>query len=840
MRQTVLKILTCIVVFFAAIWFFSFVVDNSDTEVTAAMEEASFPVVSFESGGYTMNTLHGYAERMDSAYVRETITPLGEDRQLYVRINKYNAEVKSVSYEVRSIDSSRLIEDTQITDYQETEYYITATLSVKDLIETDEEYTMILKVTLGDGTEVYYYTRIIYGSSLHTYSKLSFVLDFHETTFDKENIESLKVYMESDSRGDNTTLARVDIHSSLDQLSWGTLAPEQVTDTEVYIREMQSQTASIELSYLVASEEGKSRTLYRVEEYFRIRYGSERCYLLDYERTMTELPDTSDLPFSDNRIALGICDGEVQLTENSSGSILAYVLSDHLYTVNISEEKYTDVFAFYDGDERTAYNAHDIKILDLDDDGNLAFMVYGYMNRGRHEGQVGVMVMYYDATLNRCEEYVFLPYDRPYVLLREDVEQLAYVNDDGSFYLYLDGCIYDINLYDRSFNVLKTNISENSFRVSDDNEMLVWQNGDDPYDCEELILMNLSTKAQTRITAGLGNRIAPVGFMGDDLIYGLARYSDIVTDANGNVTFPMYILYIRSEDGTVLKTYEQEGIYVTGTEISSNLLTLYRAVKKENGTYQSTYNDQIMNNVTASTGYNAVTSVVVERYETIWRITMKKAVNSKSIKTLSPKNLILDVSRQVTLDSYDTRMKYYVYAGGDVIGTFLKASQAVRLADENYGVVINSPGKYVWVRANRQSKNQIMKMTAYTMSEGQSTAEACLDVILMYYDLEPKIHYGLSRDLTVTEALEKYVDGISSLDLTGCSLDEVLYYVDKDLAVLALLDDEYVLITGFNSGQIVILDPADGTLAKKSTEDMAERFEESGNVFITYIPEGNN
>ena len=74
------------------------------------------------------------------------------------------------------------------------------------------------------------------------------------------------------------------------------------------------------------------------------------------------------------------------------------------------------------------------------------------------------------------------------------------------------------------------------------------------------------------------------------------------------------------------------------------------------------------------------------------------------------------------------------------------------------------------------------------------------------------------------------------MDLTGCSLDAVLYYVNKDIPVLALLSDgNAVLIVGFNELNIVVMDPMTGTLYKKGMNDSTEWLNENGNRFITYV-----
>ena len=84
--------------------------------------------------------------------------------------------------------------------------------------------------------------------------------------------------------------------------------------------------------------------------------------------------------------------------------------------------------------------------------------------------------------------------------------------------------------------------------------------------------------------------------------------------------------------------------------------------------------------------------------------------------------------------------------------------------------------------------------------------------------------------------LESDLQDCKVLDLSGCSLDAILYYVNLDLPVLALLDDgNAVLIVGFNELNIVVMDPVTGTLYKKGMNDSTEWLKENGNQFITYV-----
>ena len=84
--------------------------------------------------------------------------------------------------------------------------------------------------------------------------------------------------------------------------------------------------------------------------------------------------------------------------------------------------------------------------------------------------------------------------------------------------------------------------------------------------------------------------------------------------------------------------------------------------------------------------------------------------------------------------------------------------------------------------------------------------------------------------------LEESMPEAQILDLTGCSLDAVLYYVNQDIPVLVMLKDgNAVLLIGFNEQNTVVMNPETGTVYKVGMNDSREWFESNGNSFITYI-----
>ena len=84
--------------------------------------------------------------------------------------------------------------------------------------------------------------------------------------------------------------------------------------------------------------------------------------------------------------------------------------------------------------------------------------------------------------------------------------------------------------------------------------------------------------------------------------------------------------------------------------------------------------------------------------------------------------------------------------------------------------------------------------------------------------------------------LEESLEDAQVLDLTGCTLDSVLYYVNRDIPVLAMMQDgSAVLVVGFNEKNTVVMNPETGTVYKVGMNDSTEWFEQNGNRFITYI-----
>ena len=832
MKKTIIRIAVCVVVFLASALIIGSIMNQGHNNMTMEMAPATLPMITMESGGVACNELHGNTVEMDVAYQKDCITLLGEGRQANFTVDTFGREITGISTEVRSIDGSRLIENSEVTGWKANGKSFSVSLTLKDLIDTNTQYSLTLILELEGEQKVYYYTTILWNDDVHISEILEFATDFHGKLYDKEVAKELTKYLEPNSKlTDNGTFHKVNIHSSFQQITWGSLEPVQEDAASIRLTQVSGNVASLLMDFVVSTGEGKNKIYYNVEEYYRVRYTSERMYLLDYERTMTQIPDTTRM-YANDKILLGITDENVDMMESADGNTVVFSDMGQLLSYNAATNGLTVIFSFYDkdnADRRTLYDNHGIKILDVDEGGNVKFAVYGYMNRGRHEGETGIQIISYDNSLNTIEEEVYIPYSKSYAVLKDEMEQLLYRNRQQHVYFFLENGVYDVDLENRSAEQLVSIRQDDSLQVSENHEIIVWQEGDDINHSNQLNVRNLNTGEQTVIRAEDGEAIRPLGFMGEDIIYGVARESDIRTENSGQIFYPMYKVCISNSSGDNLKEYGQDGIYIVDCAIEGNQITLSRIQRSENGSYQEILDDQIMNNVEEEPGQNKVVTADIDIYERYVQIQTKTTIDTKTIKVLNPKEVVFEGGRELTLDAVSEVSRYYVYNAYGVQGIYSAPGKAVKEAYDSAGVVAND-------RGIRVSRNQIMAIKEESVTDQKNSLTVCLDNILRHAGITRNTEYDLAQGKTAIQILEENMTGVQVLDLSGCSLDAVLYYVNQDIPVLAILEDgEAVLVTGFNEFNVVIMEPSTGKLYKKGMNDATTWFAENGNHFISYM-----
>jgi len=838
MKKKIARAFTFVLVFVVAVIVINKMMNKGHDNLTIEIAKASLPVVTMEQAGEVYNTLYGNTQTMDVSYVRDSVTVLDEDRQVCFRVNLYNSTMNAIRYEVRTKNGDRLIENGAVTSLETQKDYLAAKVTLKDLYERNEEYQFAVILTLTDGREAIYYTTLLWSSDLHEKEKFDYIKDFHERLYNKEAAKELTKYLETNaSLADNTSLYKVNIHNSFKQITWGDLKVEEAEAPKITVKDISNQLMSAILDFRVTytSEDGNT-TDYLVREYYRVRYTTDRMYLLSYERTMEQLPDAKEM-YSTNNILLGIGDEEVDMLESTDGNTLVFQRTGRLFSYNTVTNNLVILFSFYedgDYDERTLNRDYGIKILDVDEAGNVDYVVYGYMSRGNHEGRTGIWLRRYDSTTNTSKEMLFVPSDKPYSVLKDEAKRLMYLTRDSKFFFLQDRQVICADLENMTLETKSVIGSEDALLISDNQSILVWQSGSTTTN-RELYLEKLGEEQMYTVSVGQDEVIKPLGFIGDDLIYGVAKKEDITKELTGDYLIPLYKLIIADYQGALQKTYQVEGMYVTDCDVEANQITLHRVELDKNGAYKTALDDHITNNVKKEEGKNKVSVVAIDLFQKYVQIQLRSAIDKKTLQILQPKDVVFEGEKELQVPQIHLdKSVYYVYGPYGVEGIFYSSSKAVQLAYEKAGSVMDSNGEVVWRRRIRSTRNQIMAIKEPQKCTAEETLAACLDTILNAEGIQRSTASLLERGQTVSQILTEGLEQYTVLDLKGCTLDTVLYYVNQEAPVLAICGNEVVLITGFNEFNVVIFEPLTGSLYKKGLNDAASWFSKYGNQFYSY------
>lgn len=830
-RSRIIKITIFSVTFVLSLIIISTLMNMGNTDMTVEMSKASNPNMILNVEGVNVNLLHGYTGSMQEKYMRETLTPISADRKVKAIINTYGASISGISYEVRSLDTTRLVEKTEVEKYKEENQSITADIVIKDLIDKGEEYNLIFTLNV-DGEEVKYFTRIVWNENLRAKDGISFVKDFHEKTFDKNEAKSLTTYLESNAEGNNTSFERVNIHSSFSQITWGDMKIVKDEDVNVQILEMDEHLASFIVNSTLSIDNDSDIEKYLVSEYFRIRFTDERIYLLDYERSMNQLFSPENKVFINDKILLGIVDENKKIYETTDGNSVIFEQGNTLYEYRNEEGNLARIFTFFDEDDqsRTLYDQHDIKVMRVDENGNLYFLVYGYMNRGRHEGEMGVSVYYYDCTKNTIEEKIYIPYDKSFGILKIDMEKLSFINKRHELYVYMNGSIHCINLDNTDGKSIVDNLDIDKLVASQSNQIIAWETEDQ----QNIYVVDLDNGNTRMIKAEHGQKLHAIGFLDDDVVYGKSNLNDVIKDETGFVTTLMHTIYIEDKTGELLKEYSQDNIYITEATLTNISVQMKRAVKNGDDSFTVYTDDQIMSNHEEEETKNKIVRVTTEKKETISEIALMNNV-AKNIKLQTPKEVLIEGGRNYVIAETELNNLYYVYSRGEITGIYTKPYQAVRIAENANGIVVNNDQKYIWQKGNRANRTEITGIYMDRNDE-KSSIGVCLSTMISYSGKNLDADALVQSGKTAMEILDENVDA-QVLDLSGCTLSSVLYYVSRGIPVMAQVDgNRSVLIIGYDEKNTILMDPAVEKVYKKGMNDSTEWFRDNGNGFITYVP----
>ena len=536
---------------------------------------------------------------------------------------------------------------------------------------------------------------------------------------------------------------------------------------------------------------------------------------------------------------LGIRSSDVEHMTNEKGNIIAFVQEGELWSYNSDRNSLSQVYSFRSPEgisDRENHSAHQIQIMKIDETGSMDFVVYGYMNRGLHEGQTGICVFHYDSVGNTIEEELFIPYYKSPEMLKAEWGNLFYVSDGNIFYLLADDVLYRIDLAARDARQVMEGLKTGSYAVSEDGRYIAWQEKGEQNQAHTLKIMDLEGEESRTIEGDEGEYLKPVGFVESDFVYGAARKEDIVTDAAGNTRIPMYRIVIVDKKSQVIKDYQKSGYYVSKAYVEQETIFLDREIRTETG-YESVEQDTIKNQQLESSRKIILETTQTEKKQCQVRIVLgaSSEKTARQPQVVVPKEVVLKEKRVVKLDSGSEQETYYVYSGGKILLSTPSLKEAIISADQSMGVVIGQEQKYIWQRGRKSVQPAIGPGTVDLAGVSDNPASRCLTYLLRTEEINIDVDDLVAQGETPRQILEEALNGRKVIDLTGCGVEQVLYYVNLNTPVFAMVEQGAVLIVGYDEHNTLLYYPDLNVVRKMGRQDSNTMFEEAGNVFLGYI-----
>ena len=776
MNRKVIKPVVLSGLFLAALIVFSIITNQDNKDMTTAMKEATLPIVQFYEGNNSVAQLHGYVSEMNITKMRDGIVPVDHTRLLPLKINTYGQKIRGIAYEIRSLDDSRLVAKGNAQEIKEKNNEISANLKIQNILGKGEEYELIVILASGKN-KIRYYTRLMQTQNDDTQACMDFALQFHEYTFRDDANKFIPKYMDA-ATGDTSTLNYVDLSCTLNQITWADLKPEQMGELEASFKEINDSYDVITLRYVVTIKgTGGETEYYNVEEYYRLRMTESRMYVLNFERTLNQIFRGENRFITDNnQIQLGIRDKNIEYAVSETGDVIAFVQQGELWCFDRVNNKIVQVFSFLGAEginARDNWDQHDIKIARVDEAGSIDFVVYGYMNRGDHEGEVGTAVYHYDGLVHTIEEEIFIPSDVSYEILKAQMGQLMYVNEKGTFYLIMDQKLYSIDTDKRTPEVLVKDLKESCYKVSESNQYFAWVDSDKEYKSDVIHLMNLKNASVYDIKAKKGAYILPLGFIDEDFIYGAAKKDKVMVAAAGNTVFPMKNLTIMdtSENShSILKAYEPSRGSIGSISVEDYTITIH-LIKKSGGHYVAAGTDAIMNREGDTEEKVTVGSTVTDRKETQYQLVMKNGADASKIKMLTSKSVLLENPRDVSVKNKESQEYFYVYKKGDVLLATDEIADAIVCANNHMGVVVDSKQQYVWMRARKSAQTAFSSLKVNDADKSSSSVVQAVSAMLNYRGNGLSVKELIDNGGTPKSAIENTLKDSVVLDISGCTVE---------------------------------------------------------------------
>ena len=203
-------------------------------------------------------------------------------------------------------------------------------------------------------------------------------------------------------------------------------------------------------------------------------------------------------------------------------------------------------------------------------------------------------------------------------------------------------------------------------------------------------------------------------------------------------------------------------------------------------------------------------SYVTDLKERQRRLTFEGGLDNEVPKFLKANQTLADNPIQFVLEGHKVPEDYQVYAYGELLGRDEDLGEAIKLAKQHTGVVVDAHQSIIWEMSNRDLN--------YFISPDNQVIPALLE--------------NLDKGMLPMEAAEA-VPNVVCENLTGCDAEDLLYILNQDIPVIAMTSTKKaVVLVGYNEVDVFYKIPGDDGRKSVSYKKMDEMTKKSGHTYI--------
>ena len=674
--------------------------------------DSTFPIIYQMRGDNRINEMRGFADEKYNIVSNETITMLGNERKLDLLIKNNGNSFGYIEYEVRDRTSESLLERTRFeisdSDRNKSKDETRIVLNIQNLIKPNTTYLLTIKIDVNRKV-AYYFANIIYRQKTMIDDAIEKARDFTQktidlsTTYDANKATELVQYLETSINRDTREMHTVTLQQTYEQLTFADTKMRLASDLHFSIYQAQDYSYNIAIRYLTRSEQGE---YFIVRDEYVLRWDDTRWYYMKLTRKMEEIINLDKNPYNDtnHRFYTGVTNPNNFIKfESENKKFFVFCKEKELYRYNVDTRTMVNIFSYHIQSQETfekVANDFDIKIMDINDNGDVTYIVYGYNMIGMNEGNMGIGIYTYHSDTNESEENLFIPIYTTFQSLKYDIERLCvYKNNRLIFKSY--NKVYSIDINTAEIMTLADGFEETKFAASSNSRYFAFNNDKEEVS-KHINIYNIDDGKVTTIDANEGENIEVVTFMNDDLFYGVFSDENIWREIGKIIGRPSHEIRVINAVTGKQDLFKEENRYLYNFVNQQNVLR-YNKYEREGTHYTYLTNDVIVNNFSEeNTDEFFFKEELTKEKLRVGYIEIPMEKNEK-IRYEKSAGIARKQIEETALESSNENEEtiYYVYDSGNLKAKLKNLSDGVNEIRDNYGYVKLNDRITCYNRANK-------------------------------------------------------------------------------------------------------------------------------------------